>query len=79
VNSINRFSVGDGSPGLTKNPDRSLDIYIQNQEPPDLRSNWLPAPPSGQFRLNYRIYLPDADAKNPATLGRYLPPVTKIG
>ncbi len=76
-NPINRFSIGDRTPGLTKNPDGSLDIYIQSQQPADHASNWLPSPAGGQFRLNYRIYLPAADAKNPATLGKYLPPVKK--
>ncbi len=78
-NSINRFSIGDRTPGLTKKSDGSLDIYIQNQEPADHAGNWLPSPPSGQFRLNYRIYLPDADAKDPATLGKYLPPIKQSG
>lgn len=76
-NPINRYSIGDRTPGLTKNPDGSLDIYIQNQQPADHASNWLPSAPSGLFRLNYRIYLPTADAKDPATLGKYLPPVKK--
>lgn len=76
-NPINRFSIGDRTPGLTKNPDGSLDIHIQNQQPADHASNWLPSPPSGLFRLNYRIYLPAGDAKDPATLGKYLPPVKK--
>ncbi|MGW4354585.1 DUF1214 domain-containing protein, partial [Nocardia sp. NPDC004582] len=57
--------------------DGSLDIYIQNQQPADHASNWLPSAPSGLFRLNYRIYLPTADAQDPATLGKYLPPVKK--
>jgi hypothetical protein len=26
----------------------------------------------------YRIYLPDAKAKDPATLGQYLPPVENV-
>ena len=57
-NPINRFSIGDRTPGLTCNPDGSLDIYIQNEPPTGHESNWLPSPPSGLFRLNYRIYLP---------------------
>lgn len=77
-NSINRFSIGDRTPGLTKNADGSLDIYVQNQAPQGHDSNWLPSPPSGQFRLNYRVYLPTADAKDPATLGKYLPPVQEV-
>lgn len=78
-NSINRFSIGDRTKGLVRNPDGSLDIYLQNHPPAGHESNWLPSPPSGQFRLNYRIYLPEAAAKDPATLGQYLPPVTKTG
>jgi hypothetical protein len=77
-NPINRFSIGDRTPGLITNPDGSLDIYIQNQAPAGHESNWLPSPPSGLFRLNYRIYLPDADAKDPGTLGKYLPPIRKV-
>jgi hypothetical protein len=77
-NPINRFSIGDRTPGLTRSPDGSLDIYIQNQAPNGHESNWLPSPPTGLFRLNSRIYLPGADAKDPATLGKYLPPIKKI-
>ncbi|MFF2555380.1 DUF1254 domain-containing protein [Nocardia sp. NPDC058058] len=76
-NPIDRYSIGDRTPGLIKNPDGSLDIYIQNQQPANHTDNWLPSAADGQFRLNYRIYLPDADAKNPATLGKYLPPIKK--
>ena len=65
----------DRTKGLTYNPDGSLDIYIQNQAPTGHESNWLPCPPSGLFRINYRIYLPTKDAQNPATLGKYLPPI----
>ena len=61
-----------------RNPDGSLDFYIQNVEPKGHESNWLPSPPSGQFRLNYRIYLPDAKAKDPSTLAMYLPPIKKV-
>lgn len=78
-NAINRFSIGDRTPGLTTNPDGSLDIYIQNRQPADPASNWLPSPASGLFRLNYRIYLPEGDAKDPATLGKYLPPIMTAG
>lgn len=76
-NPINRFSIGDRTPGLKYNPDGSLDIYIQNPAPQGRESNWLPSPPSGLFRLNYRIYLPEAAARDPATLGKYLPPIRK--
>jgi hypothetical protein len=72
-NSINRFSIGDRTKGLVYNKDGSLDIYVQNQAPDGKGSNWLPCPPSGLFRINYRIYLPVEAARNPATLSKYLP------
>jgi hypothetical protein len=78
-NPINRFSIGDRTTGLTANPDGSLDVYIQNQPPAGHESNWLPSPPSGLFRVNYRIYLPAKEAQDPATLGKYLPPIKKAG
>lgn len=76
-NTINRFSIGDRTPGLTMNDDGSLDIYIQSTEPEGHSGNWLPSPEQGLFRLNYRIYLPEGDAKDPATLMKYLPPVVR--
>ena len=78
-NAINRFSIGDRTKGLAYTPDGSLDIYIQNQAPAGHESNWLPCPPSGLFRVNYRIYLPTKEAQNPATLSKYLPPITSAG
>ena len=77
-NPINRFSIGDRTKGLTYNSDGSLDVYIQNQAPAGHESNWLPGPPSGLFRINYRIYLPTKEAQNPTTLGKYLPPIKSV-
>ena len=76
-NSIDRFSIGDRTKGLTYNADGSLDVYIQHDAPKGREGNWLPSPRSGLFRINYRMYLPAADAKNPATFGKYLPPINK--
>ena len=74
-NPIDRFSIGDRTKGLTYNADGSLDIYIQHASPPGHEGNWLPSPPNGLFRINYRIYLPAKVAQDPATLGKYLPPI----
>jgi hypothetical protein len=76
-NPIDRFSIGDRTPGLVYGPDGSLDIYIQGSPPEGNESNWLPSPESGQFRINYRMYLPAPEAQQPETLGRYLPPVER--
>jgi hypothetical protein len=76
-NAINRFSIGDRTRGIVYNKDGSLDLYIQNATPVGKESNWLPCPPSGLFRLNYRIYLPQPVAQDPQTLGKFLPPIKK--
>jgi len=57
-NPINRFSIGDRTPGLIVAPDGSLEIHIQNERPDDAHvANWLPAP-EGPLRLALRAYLP---------------------
>jgi hypothetical protein len=76
-NPIDRYSIGDRTKGLKYNDDGSLDIYIQGEPPEGNESNWLPSPPKGLFRLDYRIYLPEEPARNPKTLGKFLPPTTK--
>jgi len=57
-NPINRYSVGDRTPGLVRNADGSLDILIQATPPAD-PANWLPVVP-GRFVLAMRAYLPEA-------------------
>lgn len=77
-NDIGRFSIGDRTLGLKFNQDGSLDVYIQNTPPEGRESNWLPAPPEGIFRINYRIYLPEERASNPATLEQYIPGIEVV-
>ena len=58
-NALDRFSIGDRTPGLRKNADGSLDIWISRTDPGAERSsNWLPAPASGPFTVSLRNYLP---------------------
>jgi hypothetical protein len=57
-NPIDRFSIGDRTPGLIVEPDGSLEIFIQHERPEGARAaNWLPAP-EGPLRLALRAYLP---------------------
>ncbi len=57
-NPINRYSIGDRTPGLVVEADGSLEIAIQHERPDDaIAANWLPAPP-GPIRLALRAYLP---------------------
>jgi len=72
ANPINRYAIGDRTPGLQYGKDHSLDIYIQHDPPPGHESNWLPAP-SGPFSLSMRLYLPKASAIE----GRYRYPTVR--
>jgi hypothetical protein len=56
-NPLRRYSVGDRTPGLHKNPDGSLEILIQNDPPAAGKSNWLPVG-DAPFMLVVRIYEP---------------------
>jgi hypothetical protein len=45
ANPIDRYSIGDRTPGLRTDPDGSLTIWMQTGSPgPDRESNWLPTP-----------------------------------
>ena len=58
-NPVNRYAIGDRTPGLTTGGDGSLDIWISRTDPGEARSaNWLPAPANGPFSLVLRAYLP---------------------
>ncbi len=76
-NEIDRFAIGDRTPGMKYNQDGSLTIYVQNKAPKGHESNWLPSPPSGLFRINYRIYLPNEETRNPETLVKFIPGLQK--
>lgn len=75
ANPINRYSIGDRTPGLKTAEDGSVTIYLQKDSPgPDKESNWLPTPP-GVFRPAMRMYQPRKELIE----GTYvLPAITKI-
>ncbi|MGB6033638.1 MAG: DUF1254 domain-containing protein, partial [Bacteroidota bacterium] len=57
-NRIDRYSIGDRTPGLRFGRDGSLRVYIQKNAPSgSRRANWLPAP-DGPFYLICRLYWP---------------------
>lgn len=59
ANAIDRYSIGDRTPGIQKDKDGGLTLYIQSQSPgTNLESNWLPSPSTGTFYLVLRAYLP---------------------
>jgi hypothetical protein len=58
-NEIDRYSIGDRTPGVAYDPDGGLTLYVQHEKPdaPDEAANWLPAP-DGPFTVIVRIYGP---------------------
>ena len=75
-NPINRFAIGDRTPGLVRDADGGLTLCLQREEPAEAaaRANWLPTP-EGTFYLCLRAYLPTPDMLE----GRYeLPAIERI-
>ncbi len=70
ANPIGRHALGDRDP-LRFNPDGSLDLLVQSDDPGGaLSANWLPTPASGAITLSLRIYLPSEDV----LARRWIPP-----
>jgi hypothetical protein len=62
ANPLQRYALGDRSPGLVYDVDGGLTLHIQPSPPGAGRDgNWLPTPP-GPFYLIQRLYLPQAKA-----------------
>ena len=75
ANPIDRYSIGDRTPGLQRDAGGGLTIVMQHDEPaePDRRANWLPTP-AGGFRPILRMYEPGAAVFD----GQYeLPPIRR--
>ncbi|WP_313823212.1 DUF1254 domain-containing protein [Citricoccus sp.] len=62
ANEIDRYSIGDRTPGLHYGDDGSLTLYVQHHRPddPEEAANWLPSP-AGPFTVIIRAYGGDAD------------------
>jgi hypothetical protein len=73
ANPLNRFAVSSWMP-FKYDPDGSLTLYFQNENPGnDKEANWLPAPKGG-FNLLLRLYAPRSEVLT----GKWTPPpVTK--
>lgn len=76
ANPIDRYSIGDRTPGLKYGDDGSVTIYMQKDSPaPDKASNWLPTP-AGAFRPVLRLYTPRKEILD----GSYqLPAIKRVG
>jgi len=74
ANTLNRFAVSSWM-SFAYNPDGSLDLYFQHDNPgADKEANWLPAP-AGPFNLTMRLYGPD----QAALTGKWAPPPVRQG
>ena len=72
ANPIDRYSIGDQTPGLVRGADGSLTIVVSASRPSETNVNWLPAP-KGAFSLVLRVYDP-----TPRVLdGSWSPPVIR--
>ena len=68
-NPIDRYSIGDRTPGLVTGDDGDLMIAIQHEQPENPALNWLPLP-AGPFYLMMRLYHPREEILE----GNWLPP-----
>ena len=75
ANPIDRYSIGDRTPGLVYDDNGALTITISHAEPadPKARANWLPAP-DGDFRPGMRMYEPQQSVLDQSYV---LPPITR--
>ena len=75
-NPLNRYAIGDRTPGLQRNADGGLDLWIGRTDPGGERTaNWLPAPAKGPFAMSLRAYLPQDELLD----GRFrLPPIKAV-
>jgi hypothetical protein len=73
ANDLKRYSIGDRTKGLKRDPDGGLTLYVGHVSPgPDKEANWLPAP-NGKYSAVARIYGPSKAAMD----GTWkLPPLT---
>jgi hypothetical protein len=72
-NPINRYSIGDRTPGVVYDDDGGLTLKVQSSAPITGDWNWLPSPQAGPFYLILRLYLPKDEAIN----GTWTPPAAK--
>ena len=75
ANDLKRYSIGDRTKGLKRDPDGGLTLYIGHASPgADKESNWLPAP-EGRYSAVGRVYGPSEAAMNGSWK---LPPLTPV-
>ena len=87
ANPINRYSLGDRTPGIVYADDGSLTITISHTIPgdPTAAANWLPAPPESSapscvctsLRQEYLTKTSTPSRPSPSLTQRTVPPATE--
>ena len=73
ANPIDRYSIGNTTPGIRRGADGSLTIVVAAARPAEADVNWLPAPP-GAFMLVLRVYDPTPQVLE----GSWSPPAIQV-
>jgi hypothetical protein len=58
IRNVSRQGRSSQSPGLKKNSDGSVDLYISAAAPPGEETNWIPTDANGRFEILARFYGP---------------------
>ena len=83
-NEHGRYSVQSSDGQLRFDPDGGVTIHAGPKPPPAdtdgvvPMSNWVATEPGQPFRLNYRVYLPEKEIRDPARVDSFLPPVMPV-
>lgn len=74
-NRINRYSIGNRTPGIMKNKDGGTTFYFQDESPgTDKEPNWLPTGSGAWFTI-LRLYIPHTEVVNAEW---ECPPITRV-
>lgn len=77
ANPLNRYTLSERN-ALKTNPDGSVDLYIQHENPgKEKESNWLPAP-KDKFVLMLRMYWPREKPPSIIDGSWKIPPVKSV-
>ena len=76
IKNVPRASRSSQIPGMQKNADGSVDIYLGPKAPEGKQANWIPTDPARRFELMFRLYAPTKALFEKSWV---LPDVEKVG
>ena len=74
-NSDYHYGVSVRNKDMKYNDDGSITFYVQHEMPKTGKSNWIPTPKEGSFKMNFRFYNPKEILFTEEGANKYLPPV----